>query len=378
MSVGSTTTPSRGVLVHEWIEQHGGSEKVLDAMASTFPGIDMVCLWSNAPDRYVGHTVRQTWLAHTPIRRSKALAMPAMPLVWRHLPGGDYDWALVSSHAFAVQARFREQPVHHRKFVYTHTPARYVWTPELDERGSSRGVRAVAPFFRAIDRRRAKEAHAIAANSAYVRQRIARTWEREATIIHPPVDVECIQQVDCWADRLSDADRSQLDGLPDQFVLGVSRFIPYKRLDLVIRAGEAADVPVVLAGAGPDEALLRAQAERCSVPVHFIRQPSDELLYSLYERACLFVFPAVEDFGIVPVEAMASGTPVLSGDTGGVIESVVDDKTGVHVHDWNDTNLGDLVQRAADLDAEVCRIHARAFDVARFQDEIRCWIDRSL
>lgn len=366
---------SRGVLVHEWIEQHGGSEKVLDAMAATFPGIDLVCLWSNAPGRFPGHTVRETWLSRTPARRSKALALPTMPVAWRHLPNAGYDWALVSSHAFAVQARFRRQRHDLRKFVYAHTPARYIWTPELDERGGSRAVRAVAPIFRRVDRHRAREAYAVAANSAYVRDRIAATWERDATVIHPPVDVERIQQETSWADRLSDEDHAVLDALPTDFVLGMSRFIPYKRLDRVVRAGEAADLPVVLAGAGPLEGQLRAQAATARVPVHVVRRPSDQLLYSLYGRASVFVFPAVEDFGIVPVEAMAMGTPVLCEGTGGVIESVVDGHTGVHVHDWDDPQLGALVHQAAGMDPPACRDHARRFDVARFRREISEWVE---
>lgn len=367
-----------GVLVHEWIERHGGSEKVLDAMAAAFPGIDLVCLWNNAPDRFPGHAVRESWLARTPARHSKVLAMSAMPVVWRLLPNARYDWALVSSHAFAVQARFRRQTPHLRKFVYAHTPARYIWTPDLDERGNSAAVRAVAPIFRSIDRRRAQEAHAIAANSGYVRERIARTWRRDATVIHPPVDVERIQTEPVWPDRLGDAERIRLDGLPEQFVLGMSRFISYKRLDLVIKAGEAACLPVVLAGAGPLEGQLREQAAQARVPVHFVLHPSDAFLYSLYARASVLVFPAVEDFGIVPVEAMASGTPVVCGDVGGVTESVIDGKTGAHVHDWRSGDLGNCVHSAMDLDPRLCREHAKRFDRSRFIGEIRAWVKDSL
>ena len=142
-------------------------------------------------------------------------------------------------------------------------------------------------------------------------------------MIYPPVDVEQIQSVADWRTRLDDEEAAQLAALPSSFLLGASRFIPYKRLDLVIQAGEAADLPVVLAGKGPERAALEAAAERASVPVHFVHAPSWALLFALYQQALLFVFPAVEDFGIMPVEAMAAGAPVLAQAVGGTSESVV-------------------------------------------------------
>ncbi|RII97588.1 glycosyltransferase, partial [Clavibacter michiganensis subsp. insidiosus] len=116
------------------------------------------------------------------------------------------------------------------------------------------------------------------------------------------------------------------------------------------RAGDAAGVPVVLAGSGPLAEELRAQADAARVPVTIVPRPSDALLYTLYQRALAYVFPAVEDFGIMPVEAMAAGARVLVTDVGGATESVVDGVTGVHVHDWEGAGLADAVARAATLD----------------------------
>ena len=140
-----------GVLVHEWIERDGGSEKVLDEFVRCFPDADVLCLWDNA-GRYPGRTVVESGLARTPLRRSKALALPAMPFVWRDRPG-DYDFALVSSHCFAHHVSFRTPPAEFRKYVYVHTPARYLWTPELDERGTSPAARLASPVLRGIDKR---------------------------------------------------------------------------------------------------------------------------------------------------------------------------------------------------------------------------------
>jgi glycosyltransferase involved in cell wall biosynthesis len=117
-------------------------------------------------------------------------------------------------------------------------------------------------------------------------------------------------------------DADILAGLPTEYVLGASRFVRYKRLDLVIEAGEAVGLPVVLAGSGPEEGLLRERAATARTPVHFVLKPSNELLYALFQNALVFVFPAVEDFGIMPVEAMACGTPTIVGRLGGAVESV--------------------------------------------------------
>lgn len=364
-----------GVIVHEWIATTGGAEKVLDAMAATFPDADVLSLWNDdAERRYPGRVVRETWLARTPLRRSKAAALPLMPLTWRLLHGR-YDWALVSSHAFAHHVRFRDARPDFRKYVYVHTPARYVWTPELDARGSGLLPRLAAPPLRALDRVRAREPFSLAANSAYVRERIRRTWGRDATVIHPPVDVSRITSVPEWSEVLDAADHQRLAALPPVFVLGASRFVPYKRLDLVIASGEAAGVPVVLAGSGPERTRLAALADGASVPVHVVDRPSDALLFALFQRAMCFVFPPVEDFGIIPVEAMAAGTPVLVCDEGGAQESVVDGVTGVVVHDWADVGrLGEAVRSAATLEAEACRARARDFGTDIFARRLRGWV----
>src|SRR5690606_36447909 len=120
-----------------------------------------------------------------------------------------------------------------------------------------------------------------------------------------------------------------LEELPDAFVLGASRFIRYKRLDLVISAAEKAGLPAVIAGRGPEEQHLRAVAAAARVPVHIVVSPSDEMLYALMQLAAVFVFPAIEDFGIVPVEAQAAGTPVVTGPFGGQVETFENGVSGV-------------------------------------------------
>ncbi len=341
-----------GLLVHEWIESSGGAENVLEAMAKAFPDAGIQCLWNDAPTRFAGHRVRETWLARTPLRRHKAAALPLMLPTWRRLRAdGEREWMLVSSHLFAHHARLPGRDV--PKFVYAHTPARYIWNPELDERGDHLVVRAVSPVLRRIDRRRAQEATSVAANSAFVRDRIRRAWDRDATVIHPPVAVErIVAQADWRTEVVDDAERRLLDTLPETFVLGASRFVPYKRLDRVILAAAGLGIPVVIAGSGPDTAPIlaaKAIAAARGVPARIVTAPSTALLYALMQRAAAFVFPAVEDFGIMPVEAQAAGTPVVTGPVGGQVETYTSGVSGVTARSAEPAALATAMERALAL-----------------------------
>ena len=358
-----------GILIHEWLARHGGSENVFEVLSRTFPDAERFCLWNDSDGRFEG--VHETMLSRTPLRWSKAAALPFMPAVWRHLPKRDADWVLCSSHVFAHHARFRGPAREAPKLVYAHTPARYVWTPELDGRGDSAVARGVSTLLKPLDRRRAAEPVAIAANSAFVAQRIADAWERESTVIHPPIDSAAFA---AGADDVTPGELESLAALPSEFLLGVSRFVPYKRLERVIEAGAAVGVPVVLAGQGPDEARLRSLAAAHGDRVVFVHSPSQAVLRELYRRALALVFPSIEDFGIMPLEAMATGTPVVANAVGGTAESVVDGVTGVLVHEWAPDELKSAVERAVGAQPEACVARAFEFDTAVFQARIADWV----
>ena len=355
-----------GIIVHEWLAPAGGSENVFGAIAEAFPDAERWCLWKES-DRF--DPVHETLLARTPLKGRKALALPFMPWVWRHLPRREADWILTSSHLFAHQARFAGPATDAPKLVYAHTPARYVWVPELDARGDSLPARLASRVLKPLDRRRAQEPIAIAANSRFIAERISHTWEREAEVIYPNVDVDRFYE----EPELSSAEEGLLGALPDQFILGFSRFVPYKRLDAAIDAGRVSGLPVVLAGGGDDESRLRAYAEK-TYPgrVTFVLDPSDALRSAILRRASVLVFAPIEDFGIVPVEAMAAGTPVVVGAIGGAVESVVDGITGSHVNDWSDeAELRTAVARAIACDPQDCRDRSALFSESVFRERIR-------
>lgn len=310
------------LLAHEWLSATGGSENVFEQLSLALPTANRVCLWNDAPMRFDPCSVSETWLARTPLRRWKSLSLALQPLAWSSVDLAGIDRVVASSHAFAHQLATRAVAQGKQGFAYVHTPARYIWAPDLDSRGRGIVARRAARMLRRVDKGRTSDDLRYAANSRFVRNRIRDCWDRDATVIYPPVDVSRIQAGGEWASQLSDRESTCLKALGSGFVLGASRLIGYKRLDFAIRVGELLDRPVVIAGSGPAEPELRALSTSASVPVSFVGRVSDVFLYALYQHACLYVFMAVEDFGIMPVEAMALGTPTLVNNLGGAAESV--------------------------------------------------------
>lgn len=298
--------PLRGrsvALVHEWFGATGGSEEVFRRIADLVPHAERFVLWKDRDVTEPG--LRESWLARTPLTRSKALALPLMPLVWRTLTRERYDVVISSSHAFAHTVRLGS-PEQTRYLSYVHAPARYLWSPTFDGRGASPLLAPPRRVLRAADVRLSRHVHSYAANSREVQNRIRRYWRRDATVINPPVDTDYFAAAPA-------VDRSQ----SRDYLLGVGRWIPYKNFDLVIGIAEAAGLPLVLAGSGPEETNLRRLADRVGVPVTFEVMPGKERLRQLYWGARALLFPVHEDFGIIPVEAQACGTPVLGLRRGG-------------------------------------------------------------
>jgi glycosyltransferase involved in cell wall biosynthesis len=366
-----------GLLVHDWIEKIGGSERVLLQLHQLYPAADVLTLWSNNSELISEGQLYETALRRAPMIGRKALALPIMPIVWRHTIARhrDYDWIIASSHSLAHQVRGKQGVT---KLVYAHTPARYLWAPELDPRGGSLAGRSLAQPLKHIDRAAAREITAVAVNSRFIQSRVERAWRRDSTVIYPPVRVSYIQSRSFWGEAVSDQDATVLRSLPGDFLLGASRFISYKRLELVIRAGEVVGVPVVLAGAGPEEKRLRARAADASIPVAFVRRPSDPLLFALYERAVAFVFPAIEDFGLMPVEAAAAGCPVVVNEVGGAAESVIAGMTGSIVDFGSPADIKSGLEQAGGCSRSAAQQHAARFSEQAFRRRFSSWASNYL
>lgn len=362
----------RTVLIHEWIERSGGAERVLDAFSSIFADAEINCLWDSSGGRYPDRRVRQSFLQV--LRRHKALALPFMPFAWSQVASRikSADRVLISSHLFAHHVRGGRRS---QTFVYVHTPARYIWAPEDDPRGRQPLARLFARPIRAYDRYApARHTASYVANSEFVARRIRKDWNIEVPVIYPPVDVSRLQATDSWEADLDGADKLLLAGLPRQFILGASRLVTYKELDVVIKAGDDARLPVVIAGDGPAETELRQLADQVTIPVVFLPSPSDALLYALFQRCLAYVFPPVEDFGIMPVEAMAVGGRVIVNAEGGAAESVVDNVSGVHWNRRGGETFASALRRVRSIEPASAKQRASRFSSERFAEEILAWI----
>ncbi|WP_104106118.1 glycosyltransferase [Nocardioides sp. 616] len=358
------------LLAHEWLAQTGGSENVFEQIRDAYPDAAAVCLWNDDPVRFP--RVSETWLARSSLRGRKAAALPFMSQAWNHVDLDGIDRVVVSSHAFAhhLASRAARQglPAH----CYVHSPARYIWAPDLDQRGQSAAGRLGRRPLQRFDRRRAHSGVEYAANSHFVAKRIEDAWGQPSTVIYPPVDVEGIKKFLSGA-AVNDADRQVLDDLPKEFVLGASRFVPYKRMECAIDVGVALDLPVVLAGEGPDQDRVRSIAERAGVPVTFVGRVDDSTLRTLYDRASLFVFMPVEDFGIMPVEAMAAGTPVLVNSIGGAAESVQLLSGGCTANPESPSEMSRAAAQALDIDMWSAVAKADQFSHHAFRARLREW-----
>lgn len=360
--------------MHEWIAASGGSELVLEQMASTYPDADIFTLWNDTPQRFAEGRVQESWIARTPLRGKKVGALPFMSATWRRLDLHEYDWLLASSHLFAHHAAGAAVKSHRKAFIYVHTPARYIWVPELDERGGGTLGTLVSPLLRTTDKRMTRNSAQMAANSRFIQTRIQYTWGRESTVIYPPVAVEELQSVDDWAALLTEQERALIGTIPNEFLLGASRFVSYKQLDRVIEYGEACDLPVIIAGNGPEARRLEALAAAARVPVTLVLGPSSAMLRSLMQRALAYIFLSVEDFGIMPVEAMALGTPTVVNHEGGAIESVEMIKGGSCLEAFDRANYRRSLEVALEQNMDRAALQANSFSNAAFAENLRTWM----
>lgn len=354
---------ARVALCHEWLGARHGSEKTFEAMAACLPRADLYALtWNRSAGlAFGGRTVATTFVDRVaPLRDRRQLQLPLMPLAWRYASRRRYDVVVTSSHA-CVKGFWPARHALH--LCYCYTPMRYLWLSGVDTRRPRSPVTApVEHALRGWDRRSAGWVDGFAAISTTVQQRIEEVYGRPSEVIHPPVETGYFTPAE--------------DPSTGGFALAVSRMVPYKRLDLAIRACHRLRHPLVVAGAGPAESELRGLAARLGADVRFVIAPSDDVLRQLYRAADVLVFPAEEDFGIVPVEAQACGTPVVALARAGTLDTVVAGSTGVVVPDQDEESFAAGVEAVlgGPFDPVACRDNAQRFSRAVFEDRFLAWV----
>jgi glycosyltransferase involved in cell wall biosynthesis len=346
---------ARVALCHEWFTTLGGSD-ICAARIAELVDADEIFAFTYRP-AFVRELLgnRAVRVAHRmgSLRAAQdhwQWFLPLMPLAWRGLDLSSFDVVVTSSHACTNAVRV---PAGGALISYCYTPMRYAWDPRQEIDRLPPFIRAMWPaaagMFRRADKRWAQRVDGYIAISKTVAERIARFYGRESHVVYPPVDT---------AFFTPGSDRSEA-------FLAAGRLVGYKRFDVAVDAFTRLGYPLVVAGSGPELKRLR---ERAGPTVRFEVQPARERLRELYRNARALVFPGVEDFGIVPVEAQACGTPVIARALGGVTETVVDGHTGVLYGGEDPAALiaGVKEFEALSLDGPSIRSHSERFGTDAF------------
>jgi len=364
-ATGLPVLPNRRVvLVHDWLTGMRGGEKVLESICGLFPTAELCTLVherGSVSPLIESRRIRTSPLQRLPgaTRRYREM-LPLFPAAIEMFDLDDADLVISTSHC-AAKSVVRTGRARH--LCYCHSPMRYAWDQfdayfgreRLGRAGHLLARLALAPIAR-WDRSTAHRVDRYLANSHYVAGRIARYYNREATVLHPPVDTEFFTP---------NGDNPREDQSSSHFLV-VSALVPYKRLEVAVDAATRLRVPLDVVGSGPDLGRLRARA---GSDINFLGSVDGDALRALYRRARALLMPAEEDFGIAPVEAMACGRPVIAFGRGGALETIVPNVTGLLTDQQSAESFADAMTSFDKYAWDSVRIrrHAEVFSKARFE-----------
>jgi glycosyltransferase involved in cell wall biosynthesis len=363
-------------IVHEWLVTLGGSEKVLQQIMECFPQADIFTLIDYLDDRswLKGKQVKTSFIQNLPFaRKHYRTYLPLMPLAIEQFDLSAYDLIISSSHAVAKGVLSGPDQLH---ISYVHSPIRYAWDLQhqyLREAGLTSGfksalARVLLHYIRGWDVHSANSVDHLISNSRFIARRIKKIYGRDATVIYPPVDVSGLP----------------LHAEKSDFYLTASRMVPYKRIDLIVKAfSQTPQRRLIVIGDGPDMKKVKAA---CGPNVQILGYQSFEVLRDHLQRAKAFVFAAEEDFGISVVEAQACGTPVIAFGKGGALESVVgfpkEHPTGVFFREQTTASLLEAVDcfenNAGLFEPYHCRKKAEQFSTEHFKKSFRAYVEMRL
>jgi glycosyltransferase involved in cell wall biosynthesis len=361
----------KSAIIHEWLVTIAGAESVLQSIHSLYPS-DIFTLFHD-PDGVRGSVweeakVNTSFLQHMPLGRKKhRMYLPFFPMAVEQFDLRNYKMIISSSYAVAKGVLTSSDQLH---ICYCHSPMRYVWDltfEYLESSGLQKGLgsfiaRMIFHYVRMWDFVSASRVNHFIANSHYIANRIQKCYGRQSTVIYPPVDV----------------DRFHISDIRDNYFVTTSRLVQYKRIDLIIRAFNELKLPLLIIGDGPARRSLEKIAGKT---ITFLGHLPAEELDAHLRKARAFVFSAEEDFGIVNVEAQASGVPVIAYARGGALETVIKDKTGVFFYHQNHQAIIDAVNeflaKEDRFDPAVIRKNAEQFPRSRFEKEFKAFVDKA-
>lgn len=367
---------TRVAIVHDWLSTYAGSERVLEQLLIQYPCADVysVCdfVEESKRDFLRGKRPKTTFIQRLPFARTRFRAyLPLMPLAIEQLDVSGYDIVISSSHAVAKGVLTGPDQLH---VCYVHTPIRYAWDMQhqyLREAGFDKGltswlVRLLLHRMRLWDVRTANGVDAFVANSSFIARRIKKAYRRQADVIYPPVNV---------------ADFSP-EGEKEDFYFTASRFVPYKRIDLIVEAfTRLPSKRLVVIGDGPEfDKVSRIAAGFGNIEL--LGYQPNEVMVEHMRKARAFVFAAEEDFGIIPVEAQACGTPVIAYGRGGALETVrglgEERPTGLFFESHTAEAIVDAVREFEIhcFDPSDCRANAERFSTDEFRVQFARLVER--
>ena len=357
-------------IVHDWLVTYAGAERVLEQIIDLYPKADLFSLIDHLSDdrKFIfNKTVNTSFLQHFPfVKKKYRLYLPLMPTAIERFDFSSYDLIISSSHAVAKGVKTNPDSTH---ICYCHTPIRYAWDlydQYLEDFGLDKGLKSyiaksILNYIKKWDFRTSNRVNYFIANSKYVSDRIRRIYGRDSKVIYPPVDTN----------------KYTPKYQKENFYLTASRMVPYKKIDLIVEAfASMPDKKLIVVGDGLEYYKIKSKSANNIELLGFQRT---ELFLDYMQRARAFVFAADEDFGITPVEAQACGTPVIAYGKGGVLETIINNKTGILFNEQNRDSLIDAVQRfenSSDLfNYSDIRKNAERFSIERFRYEFKKYVD---
>lgn len=359
-------------IVHYWWLSNRGGEAVCTAIAELYPDADLyihVCdedlVRKSLPEKFTGK-IYKTFISRLPAaKKHYQKYLPLMPLALEQLDLNEYDLVISSESGPAKGVITRPDAIH---ICYCHSPMRYIWDMYHNYMSTSgKFIKLLFPFIahklRIWDRLSADRVDYFISNSKFVSSRIRKYYRRESKVIFPPVSVSNFDE----------------NHERENFYLCLGQLVSYKRADLAVDAFNELGLPLIVVGEGE---LFKKLEERAKSNVTLMGRQPFSVIQDLLQRCKGLVFPGMEDFGIVPIEAMAAGAPVIAYAKGGALETVVDGVTGLYFYEQTVDALIEAVKKieegSIEFSKEKLRSHANGFNKDRFKDEIKKFIDEKL
>ena len=362
----------RTAIVHEWLTFLAGSEKCVESFTNIWKDADIYVLFDfmSEPDRKkiikdkIPHT---SFLQKFPgAKKHYRNLLPLFPFAVEQFDLSGYDLIISSSHSVAKGILTNSNQLH---INYCHTPMRYAWDlyhQYLNESGLNKGLKGLFAksflhYIRIWDQAASNRVDYFISNSNYISKRIHKIYKRDSTVIHPPVDTA---KFPCRTAK-------------EDYFLTASRFVPYKKIDVIVEAfSQMTNKKLLVIGEGPDEMKIKAKA---AANIEFLGYQSDEKLSEYMQKARAFVFAAEEDFGIMVVEALSCGTPVIAYNKGGIKDTVIEGKTGILFNEQTPSSIIDAVKRfekeGDKFEPAGLSAFAKEFDRQNFEIKIKNFVD---